>query len=440
MAYSRNTWQTGENITAAKLNNIESGIVDVEKLVEDNSASTAESISKITDTVDSFNSSARIEITCNNDGYYDAAGNLHDPTSAVEKYSDMLDVAPGESFDVRIYNPEQVAYSVMFFVSCFGSEGNHVERLTLLSKKTSDETVSFTVPENVKKIAISYRTYNSFVFDMYVNSHVTEIKNQKYKEYNIHKKAFVRGINHRGYNNLAPENTLSAFFLSYKYGFDAVETDVQLTSDDELICIHDDTVDRTTDGTGNVKELTLEQIRALDAGSWFSSKYAGEKVPTFEEVLTLCKNLGLHLYAELKVNGSMSQEQTQKIVDCVKQNGMIKNVTFISFSLTALKYVADYVPTARLGLLGTAVSNSIINDAKTLQTGQNEVFIDTTKDSGYKDYIADLAAADIGVEIWTLDSEADILEIDNYVSGVTSNKLDAGKIILEKEVNDNESN
>jgi glycerophosphoryl diester phosphodiesterase len=107
----------------------------------------------------------------------------------------------------------------------------------------------------------------------------------------IHTSAFAAEptpliVAHRGLLQYAPENTLANFraCLELRLGF---EFDVQRTKDGHLVCIHDDTVDRTTNGTGNVADLTLDQIRQLDAGGWFDPKFAGEKVPTVEEVLKL---------------------------------------------------------------------------------------------------------------------------------------------------------
>src|SRR5699024_7283151 len=92
-------------------------------------------------------------------------------------------------------------------------------------------------------------------------------------------------VAHRGASGHAPENTMAAFQKGFEMKADYIEIDVQMTKDGELIVIHDTTVDRTTNGTGNVGDLTFEEIKQLDAGSWFSDEYAGEKIPTFEEIL-----------------------------------------------------------------------------------------------------------------------------------------------------------
>lgn len=109
-------------------------------------------------------------------------------------------------------------------------------------------------------------------------------------------------IGHRGAAGYAPENTLASMDLAYKQGCDGIEFDVQLTKDHELVVIHDWSVDRTTNGTGQVKDLTLMEIRSLDAGSWFSPDYKGEGVPTLQEVFDhFPKNYLLNV--EIKIQG-----------------------------------------------------------------------------------------------------------------------------------------
>ncbi|RMF25458.1 MAG: glycerophosphodiester phosphodiesterase, partial [Deltaproteobacteria bacterium] len=92
-------------------------------------------------------------------------------------------------------------------------------------------------------------------------------------------------IAHRGASGTLPENTKLAFAKAIDLGADAIEFDVQLTADNVAVVIHDETLDRTTSGSGRVSETTFDKIRALDAGSWFAASFAGLEVPTLEEVL-----------------------------------------------------------------------------------------------------------------------------------------------------------
>ncbi|WP_067727007.1 glycerophosphodiester phosphodiesterase [Oceanobacillus damuensis] len=104
-------------------------------------------------------------------------------------------------------------------------------------------------------------------------------------EVSIQEQQQMINVAHRGASGHAPENTMSAFEKGFEMKADYIEIDVQMSKDGELVLIHDTTLDRTTNGTGFVSDYTLEEIRELDAGSWFSEEYTGEKVPTFEEVL-----------------------------------------------------------------------------------------------------------------------------------------------------------
>ncbi|RIW29589.1 glycerophosphodiester phosphodiesterase [Bacillus salacetis] len=92
-------------------------------------------------------------------------------------------------------------------------------------------------------------------------------------------------VAHRGASALAPENTISAFDMAVSLGADYIEVDVQMTKDGMLVAMHDVTVNRTTNGSGRIKSLTYEELAALDAGSWFSPKFKGERVPALETIL-----------------------------------------------------------------------------------------------------------------------------------------------------------
>ena len=107
-------------------------------------------------------------------------------------------------------------------------------------------------------------------------------------------------IGHRGSADLAPENTLAGIRRAHEEGATFVEFDVKLTADNVPILMHDDRLDRTTNGKGKVAAKTLNEIHTLDAGAWFGPEFEGERVPTFRAVLELCIELGLGVNVELK--------------------------------------------------------------------------------------------------------------------------------------------
>jgi glycerophosphoryl diester phosphodiesterase len=119
-------------------------------------------------------------------------------------------------------------------------------------------------------------------------------------------------IAHRGHSTGAPEQTMSAFATAASLGIDMIEADVRRTRDGALVLMHDETVDRTTSGSGRVAELDLAEVLRLDAGSWFSAHYAGETVPTLDAFFALAEETGVSLCLEAK--GETAAEQ-QWIID-----------------------------------------------------------------------------------------------------------------------------
>ncbi|HCZ9045286.1 TPA: phage tail protein [Vibrio alginolyticus] len=150
-------------------------------------------------------------------------------------------------------------------------------------------------------------------------------------------KPSVSFIAHRGASRGAPENTLPAYDLAGELGFWGAECDIQLTQDEHWILMHDGTVDRTTDGSGSVSSLTLAEIKALDAGSWFDDEYAGTRVPTLTEYLHCCKRNNLVPVIEIKASSNYSVAQLTNLVNETK--AVITNgaFTFISFSQAIIR-------------------------------------------------------------------------------------------------------
>jgi glycerophosphoryl diester phosphodiesterase len=209
----------------------------------------------------------------------------------------------------------------------------------------------------------------------------------------------LRVINHRGFNSEAPENTLPAFALSKLKGFRYVETDVHFTSDGVPVCIHDYTVERTSNG-GNrrVDSMTLEELKALDFGSWFSADYTGTQIPTFEEFLILCKKLGLKPYAEIKGGNA---EALRGLCDIVRLYGMEKHITYISSSMDSLNWLLDYNPKVRIGLLGNAYSEIYLSNLIALRDRGADVFADMQGTGVTDEVFITLRNNGFEVEVWT---------------------------------------
>lgn len=243
----------------------------------------------------------------------------------------------------------------------------------------------------------------------------------------------VKGVAHRGYSSGAPENTLPAYVMAKERGFKYVECDVRFTSDGYPVVIHDDTIDRCSNGTGSVAEMTLAQIRRYDFGSWKGDKFVGTVIPTFEEFIRLCRKLSLHPYIEIKAG---NQEQVKGLINTVKRYGMTDKVTYIAFEYAHLEYVRDYVSCARLGYLTGDITWTVLN--KTLALAESypniEIFIDSSSNCT-NEQVEMCMGYGIPLEVYTVDSTADIINMNPYISGVTSNHLIAGKVLYESEVN-----
>lgn len=162
--------------------------------------------------------------------------------------------------------------------------------------------------------------------------------------------ARTKVIAHRGYSAVAPENTLAAFRAAIEAGADAIEFDVRLTRDGHPVIMHDASVDRTTDGHGAVASLTLAQIRALSANRRFAPRFAGERVPTLDEVLALARGRVMAL-AELK---DPDVERLPGILaEALARHEMTERTLVISFhvaSLRRFRKIAPDIPVGRLAL------------------------------------------------------------------------------------------
>jgi glycerophosphoryl diester phosphodiesterase len=179
-------------------------------------------------------------------------------------------------------------------------------------------------------------------------------------------------IAHRGFSSQAPENTSAAFDKAIENDFLYIETDVQLTSDNIPVIIHDETVDRTSNGKGKVSEKTLSDIKKLDFGSWFSPKFKDQKILTLLELLKNYNNK-IHLVLELKSDQSDLPKQVSALIenenwDKIAGNPMsqIPGLTIVSFHLEQLLRSVELMPVVRHGWLVGELTDTDIDIASKL--------------------------------------------------------------------------
>lgn len=157
-------------------------------------------------------------------------------------------------------------------------------------------------------------------------------------------------IAHRGASAKAPENTLAAFRLALKEGADAIELDAKLTSDKQVVVLHDQRVERTTDGSGKVGEMPLAALKELDAGSWFGKRFQGEKIPTLEEVL---ESVGKDTVSNIELTNYATPRDSlpEKVAALVKKHNLEEQILISSFNPWALIRARRELPQTPIGLL-----------------------------------------------------------------------------------------
>ncbi|MFH5181221.1 glycerophosphodiester phosphodiesterase [Paenibacillus sp. TAB 01] len=158
-------------------------------------------------------------------------------------------------------------------------------------------------------------------------------------------------IGHRGAAGEAPENTLASFQLAVEQGADALELDVHLSSDGELIVCHDATITRTTDGTGAIEQMTVEQLKRFDAGSRFDPRFAGERIPLLGEVFAAIPN---RVMINVEIKCAYSERLLARLTELLEQYDRLSSVVVSSFDHKILVNLKRALPNLRIGLLYTA--------------------------------------------------------------------------------------
>jgi glycerophosphoryl diester phosphodiesterase len=221
-------------------------------------------------------------------------------------------------------------------------------------------------------------------------------------------------IAHRGASSYAPENTLAAFDLALDMGARHLELDVELTTDGHVVVIHDDTLDRTTDGSGPVTEWTLAELRGLDAGRWFAPAFAGEKIPTYEQVLERYRGRA-HLHTEIK---GRAPELSRRTVELIRRLGMTNDVTITSFQRARLVDVRALAPELPAGWLVSEVTDATLEAARRLGLAQ----VCPRAPSVTRELVARLHAAGFAVRAWGVATEELMRQVvDAGADGMTVN-------------------
>jgi len=237
----------------------------------------------------------------------------------------------------------------------------------------------------------------------------------------------VLAIAHRGASGYAPENTLAAFKRAVSQGVSFIETDLHLTRDAHFVAIHDEVVDRTTNGHGSIHEMTLQEVRRLDAGSWFASEFTGERVPTLDEILEFTKKNDVVFYLELKPSGFWGGEHA--LIGALRETGEIPRSVVISFDPSILAALRKLEPTLMTGLLYNGQIEEPFEKATEIGARQLAVRGDLLTPN----FVQQARKRDLQVVCWTVNSPAHMRMLATAgVDGIMSDYPDRLLSVLKK--------
>ncbi len=234
---------------------------------------------------------------------------------------------------------------------------------------------------------------------------------------------------HRGAQEEAPQNTLAAFLLAAELGADGVELDVQLSADGQAVVIHDLTVEATTDGRGPVRQKTLAELKELDAGSWFAPEFAGERIPTLDEVFAHVGGPALRFNVELKADRPSDEALAAEVVRLIEIHGLLRRSVVSSFEArllrevqrcnrqvsTALLFGPEQLFAPRRGALGLprtpAWPEERVEAMHPHFTVANRQYLEWARPRGYR------------VNVWTVDDPGDMWRMIRLgVDGIITNR------------------
>lgn len=208
---------------------------------------------------------------------------------------------------------------------------------------------------------------------------------------------------HRGASGTAPENTIAAFKKALIDGCDGFEFDVQQTKDGKIVVFHDWTLERTSNGQGHLRDYTLEELKKLDVGRWFSDEFKGEKIPTLEETLDIIPDDKL-INIELKEEHSVERGTENKLLEIIKRYPN-KNIIVSSFSHNLLKNLKDLDSSIKIGIL---LESALVNLDKYIENlGFNIDAYHPSKSFLNQKDVDYLNSKNIDINVWTVNSSKD---------------------------------
>lgn len=363
-------------------------------------------------------------------GYIDADGTIQyysNVTNCPVTSTIYYEIGDEKLISLQILNPDEND-SDWYCIVYYDEEYNLLSRYSLYpNEKNIKHLISLTPTAKYFKLCYNHKFYNKIMMNYGFNfadykHYPIEESNRKVIDFNDYG---IFGVAHAGGGG-GPENTLPAYKIAKQRGFNFAECDIQFTIDNIPVLMHDATVDRTTNGSGRVREMTLEEIKQLDASNGMQG-FEGTPVPTFEELLVLCRDIKIIPKIELKMDDTtpaQTPEMLRILYNIIKKYHMEDRVCFVSSSYQKLLTMRDIDPYAVLWGMSFNENAQLATINRTygiLKTPTNTVGFAMNKaylnNSSFLDRCKELS---LPVDIWTFYGENGMLEIDKYVVSLTS--------------------
>lgn len=235
---------------------------------------------------------------------------------------------------------------------------------------------------------------------------------------------------HRGASGYAPENTLDAFQKAIDMGADGIELDVQLTKDGKVVVVHDEAIDRVSDGSGLVQDYSYEELKKFNFNK-IHPECDREQIPTLEEVYRLIKPTDLVINVEMKTSNIFYEGMEDKVLELTERYGMIDRVIISSFNHYTVRSMKEKCPQIKTGALysdGTIGVVDYVADvvkADAMHPGWTKLF--------YPHYLEDCRRRNMAVHVWTINREEDMRKCcEMGLDAIITNYPDVAKRVVEE--------
>ena len=309
---------------------------------------------------------------------------------------------------------------VIRYKSCTGSS-----RITAINATGKQAFVNLNITPDMSAIMITFRSYDDYTLNINLYKDFSVQPYLLYEDFD----SSVRSVNHMGWHEYYTQETINAYKESFKHGFKWVECDIQWTSDLVPVLLHDTDISVVTPSTGDVNQMLYSQISELVCNDGVSG------IATLSDLMSLCKRTGMNAYIEIKY-ANRTQEKMNILMEIVRAHGMERRVVWLLDHLSTVDGDADQLltldPSAEYAYVvgANAVENylGILADYKT-EYPNSKPFADVNVSYIDSSLVEEAMENGIPIEAWTLDKPSEIVGLNQYVTGVTSNILIAGKVL-----------